>query len=235
MDFFTQERPFTYNVLTKQLDLSRGTQQHLAKVYATLAGSVLLSAIGCAAHVLYGVGGGWSGFLAIGLMIWFNFTASHETNKRLGILGAFSVFEGLSIGPLVEYSLYLDPSIVVTAFLGATCIFACFTAAALFSKKRSLLYLGGILGSACMMLCLGSLLNMFFRSPLVYYAELYIGLLIFCGYVAFDTQVIVHCADQGDRDFTKHALELFLDFIQIFIRLLQILNDKESRKKRNED
>merc|ERR1711939_1183391 len=115
-----------------------------------------------------------------GLLIWLNFTDSREKQKRLGILGGFCVFEGLSVGPLVEQSLYLDPSIVVTAFLGATAIFACFTAAALFSKKRSLLYLGGILGSALTIMLVLSLINAFFLgSMMLYYAELYVGLLIF--------------------------------------------------------
>jgi len=45
----------------------------------------------------------------------------------------------------------------------------------------------------------------------------------------------VEQSEQGDNDYVKHALSLFLDFVQIFIRLLVILNDKEGRKKRNDD
>lgn len=48
-------------------------------------------------------------------------------------------------------------------------------------------------------------------------------------------KVIVEQSEQGDNDYVKHALSLFLDFVQIFIRLLVILNDKEGRKKRNDD
>jgi len=109
-----------------------------------------------------------------------------------------------SVGPLVEQSLFLDPSIVVTAFLGATAIFACFTAAALFSKKRSLLYLGGILGSALTIMLVLSLANIFIGSVMFMYAELYVGLLIFCAYVAFDTQagctcMVVLCMHRCER------------------------------------
>ena len=39
-------------------------------------------------------------------------TDQRDEQKRQGILAAFCVFEGLSIGPLVGQSLYLDPSIV---------------------------------------------------------------------------------------------------------------------------
>lgn len=238
MDFFSSDRSdklFTAKVLSRFSDLKSSTQAHLQRVYATLAACVLVSALGCWAYVNYHIGGAWSGFVALGLLIWLNFTDSREKQKRLGILGGFCVFEGLSVGPLVEQSLYLDPSIVVTAFLGATAIFACFTAAALFSKKRSLLYLGGILGSALTIMLVLSFANIFIGSVTFMYAELYIGLLIFCAYVAFDTQVIVEQSEQGDDDYVKHALSLFLDFVQIFIRLLVILNDKEGRKKRNDD
>merc|ERR1711871_1737498 len=197
---------------------------------------VAISAVGCYLHVAFHVGGGGSGLIALGLPIWLSFTDQREEQKRLGILVGFCVFEGLSIGPIVSQSLYLDPSIVVTAFLGAAAIFACFTAASLFSKQRSLLYLGGVLGSALMVMCVLSLVNVFFfRSVAYFYAELYIGLLVFSGYVAFDTQMIIARAEDGDRDYIMHAQTLFVDFVQIFVRLLAILNDKEQRKKRRDD
>jgi len=80
-----------------------------------------------------------------------------------------------------------------------------------------------------------SLVNMFFiRSVSFMYMELYVGLLIFAAYVAFDTQMIIARAEQGDNDYIMHAQSLFVDFIQLFVRLLVILNDKESKKRRRE-
>merc|ERR1712159_859764 len=124
----------SYEALSNFKQISKSTQDHLQKVYVTLAGMVAISAVGCYLHVAFHVGGGWSGLIALGLLMWLSFTDQREEQKRL------------SIGPIVNQSLYLDPSIVVTAFLGAAAIFACFTAASLFSKQRSLLYLGGVLG-----------------------------------------------------------------------------------------
>lgn len=217
-------------------DIKPATKTHLTKVYATLAMSLLVSAIGCGLHVMYHVGGGWSGLVCLGLLMWLQFSDRNNEQLRIGIMAGFCLFEGLSIGPLVDQSLFIDPSIVVTAFLGATSIFACFTAASLFSKQRSLLYLGGMLGSALMIMLVLSLVNMFFfRSVAYFYAELYIGLLVFSGYVAFDTQMIIARAEDGDRDYIMHAQTLFVDFVQIFVRLLAILNDKEQRKKRRDD
>lgn len=222
--------------LTNFKDIKPATKEHLTRVYATLAAMVFVSAIGCYAHVAYHVGGGWSGLVALGLLIWLQCCDRRDEQKRMAILTGFCVFEGLSVGPLVDQSLYLDPSIVVTAFLGATSIFLCFTAASLFSKKRSLLYLGSMLGSALGVMLMLSLVNMFFfRSVTFWYAELYVGLLVFAAYVAFDTQCIIVRSEQGDNDYIMHAQSLFVDFVQLFIRLLVILNDKENRKRRRDD
>merc|ERR1711939_565666 len=226
----------SYKAMTNFKEISKTTKTHLTKVYTTLAMMVFISALGCYAHVAYGVGGPWSGLITIGFLMWLQFTDKREEQKRLGILAGFCVFEGLSIGPLVNQSLYLDPSIVVTAFLGAAAIFACFTAASLFSKQRSLLYLGGVLGSALMVMCMLTLINAFFLgSTMLYYAELYVGLLIFSAYVAFDTQLIIARYQEGDRDYIMHAQTLFVDFVQLFIRILAILNDKENDKRRKRD
>lgn len=56
--------------------------------------------------------------------------------------------QGLSLGSLIDLVLQTDPSILVTALLATTTIFACFAGAALFAKRRSYLYLGGVLSSA---------------------------------------------------------------------------------------
>ena len=56
--------------------------------------------------------------------------------------------------------------------------------------------------------------------------QLYGGLLLFCGFVLFDTQLIVEKFNLGDNDYIWHSLGLFLDFVNIFRRLLIILASK---------
>ncbi len=122
------------------------------------------------------------------------------------------------------------------ALLGASLAFACFAGAGLVAKQRSYLYLGSILSSGLSFLLLASLANIFFRSELLFDVGLYIGLAIMCGFVVFDTQIIIHKAEQGSRDVCGHASELFVDFVGIFVRILAILmknREKESSKKKS--
>lgn len=74
-------------------------------------------------------------------------------------------------------------------------------------------------------------------TSLIYNANVYIGLLAMCGFVLFDTQLIVEKRLMGDDDFIAHSVDLFIDLVGIFRRLLVILTRKEqdSRNKRKDD
>ena len=145
---------------------------------------------------------------------------------------AFGAVQGLAIGPLIEAVINVDPSIVLTAFIGATLIFACFALFALFAERRSMLFLGGGLSSALSLMMLAGFLNLFMRTEFIFNIQLYFGLIVFIGYVVFDSQMIVEKAAAGNTDVQMHALELFLDFVAIFVRLLIILS--KNKKKKNE-
>ncbi|KAK2102199.1 Bax inhibitor 1 [Saguinus oedipus] len=44
-----------------------------------------------------------------------------------------------------------------------------------------------------------------------------------CGFVLFDTQLIIEKAENGDQDYIWHCIDLFLDFITLFRKLMMIL------------
>jgi FtsH-binding integral membrane protein len=213
-------------------DLSASAKTHLSKVYLSLLATVAASAVGAALHLLFNVGGLLTQLGLFVALVAFHGASSFGT--RLALLLAFGALQGASLGPLIERVAYdVEPAVVTSAFLGTVVVFASFSAAALVAKRRSYLYLGGLLGSCLSLLFWGGIVNIFFRSALFFNVQLYLGLVMFCGYVVFDTQMIVEKHAQGSDDFLGHSLNLFVDFVAIFVRVLILLS--RNQKKRRDD
>jgi len=226
------QRDINWAALGKNSAITPDIQAHLVNVYTVLCATILSGALGSMAFLRFHIGGTLSFIAGILLLFWLSATPKHEVNKRLGILLGFAFIEGLSIGPLLQSVLDIDPAIVTTAFLATVCVFGCFSASAYFAERRSYLYLGGLLGTSLSSLVVLGLMNMFIRSPFMFNIGLYFGLLVFCGFVVFDTQLIIEKAAVGEKDYIWDALELFLDFVNIFVRLLVILSKDKKKERR---
>ncbi|XP_074563765.1 bax inhibitor 1-like [Curcuma longa] len=211
--------------------ISSNVQNHLKLVYLTLCCALVASAAGAYLHILMNVGGF---FTMVGFFVsimWLLSTPPYEEKRRFGLLMAASVFDGASIGPLIEFAIDFDYSILITAFVGTAIAFACFSGAALVSKRREYLYLGGLLSSGLSVLVWLQLASSLFgQSAAGLKIELYLGLLIFIGYMVYDTQVIIERASRGELDYVKHALTLFTDFLAVFVRILIIMLKNASEK-----
>ena len=64
---------------------------------------------------------------------------------------------------------------------------------------------------------------------------LYGGVCVMSGFVCYDTQLIVARYEAGDRDFIHHSLDLFLDFVSLFRKILIILSKKENDKEKQRE
>ena len=89
--------------------------------------------------------------------------------------------------------------------------------------------------SAMSLMLLSFLGNLFFGSIWLFQASLYVGLVVMCGFVLFDTQLIIEKAENGDKDYIWHCVDLFLDFVTLFRKFMMILamNGKNNKKKRS--
>jgi len=165
--------------------------------------------------------------LAFGLFL----TPDNGKNRgtRMAMLLGFGFLTGLGMGPMLQLAMMMNPTLVPTAFMVTSVIFACFTGAALMAPDGKYLYLGGTLLSGLSTLMWLGFINIFFRSQLLFQAHIWIGLGIFCGFIMFDTQVIIRKARNGDKDFIAHSLDLFIDFVQIFRKVLILLMQKDER------
>ena len=130
-------------------------------------------------------------------------------------------------------------SVIFLAYTGATIALAFFTTAATFgamslyalTTKRSLEGMGHYLMMGLIGIIIASVINFFLKSPALYYLISYVGIAVFMGLTAYDTQRILAMSRQysGSADETDYirisimgALKLYLDFINIFLFVLRI-------------
>jgi len=217
--------------------LDKDVKNHLKNVYTTLAISLGLAAVGAYIHVCTEMlkGSFLTSFGSIILLLLLYATPDNGSNEkmRFGYLLGFAGLTGLSTGPLLDMAISVDPSIIVTAFFGTCVVFVCFTLAAMYAPDRKYLYLGGTLLSLLSTMFWMALINAFLGSRFLFQLNLYIGLVVMCGFILYDTQMIIEKRRMGDQDYIWHSVDLFIDFMDIFRRLLIILAQKEDRKKKN--
>jgi len=210
-------------------------RSHLKSVYACLAMTIVSAAAGAYTHLFTNLlrgGGLLYGLLGMGLALGLYATPDNGKNRptRMALLLGFAFFSGLGTGPLLDMALRINPSLIPNAFLLSGAIFACFSGAALFAPDGQYLYLGGTLLSGLSTLFWLGFLNIFFQSQLIFQVYLWGGLLVFCGFIMWDTQMIIEKRRRGDRDFIAHSLDLFIDFMQVFRKIMILLMQKEQRE-----
>ncbi|XP_003399325.1 probable Bax inhibitor 1 [Bombus terrestris] len=220
------------NSFTKKLEPP--VRQHLKNVYGCLSMSLLSAAGGVYIHM-------FSELLranllttlgTLGLLFTLINTPDNGKNQklRLSYLLGFAFFSGLGLGPLLQLVMSVNPTVIVTALIGTIVIFVSFSISSLLAERGRWLYLGGTLISLLNIMVLFSFVNLFLRWTIFYQAYLYIGLFLMCGFVIYDTQLIIEKYHMGSKDFILHSLDLFVDFVNIFRHLLIILTQKEILK-----
>lgn len=137
----------------------------------------------------------------------------------------YAVVNGLTLSGI--FLIYTSTSIVGT-FLITAGTFAAMSAYGYFTKQ-DLTKAGNLLFMALIGLVIASVVNIFFRNPIMYWIITYAGILIFVGLTAYDTQKIKEMniiGNEGTEDDHKEAimgaLTLYLDFINLFLYLLRL-------------
>jgi hypothetical protein len=141
----------------------------------------------------------------------------------------YAALVGLSLSSLLL--IYTGESVVQTFFITA----ASFGALSLYgySTKRDLSAMGSFLIMGLFGLIIASLVNIFLASSAMQFAISVIGVLIFAGLTAYDTQSIKesyhesHSSEMAGRNAIMGALRLYLDFINLFLFLLRFLGNRE--------
>jgi FtsH-binding integral membrane protein len=214
-----------------------GLRSYMLSVYNYMASGVLLTGIvallfassGLAAQVLM-TPLRWLIILApLGFVMAMSFGLNRmKTSTLQALFWAFAVTMGLSMSSI--FLVYTGVSIAQTFFAVA----AGFAGLSLYgyTTKRDLSGFGTFLIMGVVGLLVAMLINIFLQSPAMMLAISAIGVLLFAGLTAYDTQRIksmyAHVAgsDMMGKVVIMGALSLYLDFINMFMFLLQFMGQR---------
>lgn len=199
--------------------------QFVKQTYQLFAGSLLAATVG--AYVGISTLGAivaqfYIGFVILEFALLFGlFFTKTKPGINLFMLFAFTFVSGLTLTPILSRVLGMPggAAIVAQAFLLTTAIFGIMSIFELRTKK-DLASMGKMLFIALIVVVIGSLINLFLGSPILQVIIAGVSAILFSIFIAYDTQNIVR--GLYDSPVTA-AVSLYLDFLNLFVSLLQLL------------
>ena len=232
----SERRPFGTTLTQAQVD--EGLRSYMLRVYNYMGSGLALT--GIVAYVVAHTGlyqalfGSGIGFVVMfaPLGIVFFMGAKIRTMKpstAQTLFWAFSILMGASLSYI--FLTYTATSIVRVFFITA----ATFGAMSLYgyTTKRSLARWGSFLFMWLIGVIIAMVVNIFMQSEFMQYVISVVGVLVFTGLTAYDTQRIkqTYVETDGQAVMTKKAimgaLNLYLNFINLFILLLHLFGGRE--------
>lgn len=163
--------------------------------------------------------------IAVFLLVPFMNSNPPKSIALLALTG-FAGLMGLSFA--VIFAVYTALSIF-NAFMGAAVLFGVMSFYGYFTK-RSLDSIGKWCFVGLIAIIIASIINIFVGSTVTQMVISALAIIIFLGLTAYDTQQIREMLYEGDENSSVEimgALTLYLDFINIFLSLLQLFGDKK--------
>ena len=156
-------------------------------------------------------------------------TFASERFSKVGLqvfLQVFAALMGLSFATI--FAVYTMGSIF-TAFMGGAVLFATMSLYGYFTKK-DLTSIGSFMFVGLIAIVIASIINIFIGSTIFQMVISAVAIIIFLGLTAYDTQTIRQMVSQDSdtgREEVLGALSLYLDFINLFLNLLQLFGGKK--------
>ncbi|HJO94685.1 MAG TPA: Bax inhibitor-1/YccA family protein [Victivallales bacterium] len=156
--------------------------------------------------------------------------------NKISFFSASALFIGYAVLNGITFS------VILLGFTGASVASAFFATAGTFAvmscygwyTKKDLTTIGNLCFMALIGIIIASVVNIFLHSSMMYWIITYVGVLIFVGLIAYDTQKIKRMSGQfevnseiGKKAALMGALALYLDFINLFLMLLRILGGRK--------
>ena len=213
-----------------------GLNSFMTKMYGFMAGAVAISAV--TAYLISNVyqvqaltffaNNRWTVWgiliLQVVLVMSMSFKADRSPAMSLTGLGLYSVLEGLFFGLIVQVYSSQD---VTMAFVSATVMFIVLALMGT-NTKKDLSGIGRQAMAALIALIIVMIINIFLKSSIITLVFSFIGVIIFAALIAWDSQrfrqMYIQYGNQVNATnlAIMGALQLYLDFVNLFIQLLNI-------------
>jgi len=151
-----------------------------------------------------------------------------STSKAQTVFWIFTILMGLSLSWVLIVFTGVSVArvfFITSATFGAMSIYG-------YTTKRDLTKLGSFLMMGLIGIIIASLVNIFLKSTMMHFVISILGVLIFVGLTAYDTQKIKNMYSASDtievsgKKAIMGALTLYLDFINLFIMLLRLFGQR---------
>lgn len=220
-------------------DIDVGLRKYMLGVYNYMASGVLLTGLVAMAvamtpalqYLVFGTAFRWVALFApLAIVLFFSFRIQHmSVTATKAVFWLFAGTMGLSLGSI--FLVYTGASIAKTFFVTA----ATFGALSLYgyTTKKDLSGWGTFLFMGLIGLIIASLVNLFTQSAAFDFVISAVGVLLFAGLTAYDTQKIKEMYFAGDayevaaKKSVSAALSLYMDFINLFLFLLRFMGNRE--------
>lgn len=162
------------------------------------------------------------GFVILEFALLFGlYAAKRKAGLNMVLLFAFTFVSGLTLAPLLSSILGLagGASIVANAFMLTTVAFGGLSLFAM-NTKRDFSAMGKMLFITLIVVVVASLINIFLGSPVLQLVIASVAAILFSAFILYDTQNIIRGAYETP---IEGAIALYLDFLNLFVALLQIL------------
>jgi uncharacterized protein len=222
-----------------RVDIDVGLRNYMLRVYNYMAGGLALTGLVAYFAAASGIYVSIAHTPLIWIVIFAPLAMVLFLSFRIGkmSLGAaqatfwvYAALVGLSLGFI--FLVYTGASIAETFFIAA----AMFLAMSLYgyTTKRDLTQFGAFLFMGLIGIIVASLVNLFLASSMLQFVISAVGVLVFVGLTAYDTQNIKEMYWEGDtavmagKKSVMGALRLYLDFLNLFLMLLQFMGVRRS-------
>ena len=207
--------------VTRSQDAILETNKVIRNTYILLSMTLVFSGFTAFLGVASGVGHGVAlvaNLAAIGIL-WFVLPKTANSAAGIPTIFAFTGLLGFGLGPILNYYLSVNPSIVMMALGGTGVIFLGLSGYALTTRK-DFSFLGGFVMVGMLVVLGAAILNIFLGIPAMFLALNAAIIMIMSAFILWETSSLIH---GGQTNYIMATAGLFLSILNMFQALMHLL------------